>query len=145
MSSTAVQLCLLLHVQDHSAGLRLGRDGFSDRSQQARSSSGPTPVSPLRLGARSRRETMCWLRPDPAWGVRDPAEAGARGQAGVPEPSLRLSRGRQPSETSRALGLRGQSAQSLEHRAQVGVLSGLEGTGRGAEEGGGQMGCLAWT
>lgn len=88
---------------------------------------------------------MCWLRPDPAWGVRDPTEAGPGGQAGVPEPSLRLSRGRQPSETSRALGLRGQSAQSLGHSAQVGVLSGLEGTGRGAEEGGGQTGCLAWT
>ena len=74
MSSIAARLCPLLHVQEHSVGLRLGRDRVSDSSHQARSSSGPTAVSLSLWGAQSHRDTTCWLRPHPAWGVRDLTE-----------------------------------------------------------------------
>lgn len=79
MSSTAVQLCLLLHVQDHSAGLRLGRDGFSDRSQQARSSSGPTPVSPLRLGGPKPQRDHVLVEARSSVGRKGPGGGGGQG------------------------------------------------------------------
>lgn len=54
MSSTAVRPRPTLRIQDHSAGLRLGQDGVSDNSHQARGSSGPmlpSAGSPLPPGA----------------------------------------------------------------------------------------------
>lgn len=84
MSSIAARLCPLLHVQEHSVGLRLGRDRVSDSSHQARSSSGPTAVSLSLWGAQSHGDTTCWLRPHPAWGVRDLTE----GKLGTRQASL---------------------------------------------------------
>lgn len=71
MSSTAVWLCPRLHVQDHSASLRLGRDGVLD--------SGPTAVSPLPLGGPKPQRDHVLVEARSSVGCTGPDGGGARG------------------------------------------------------------------